>query len=120
MKRFVIPVMFTTLLAAAKPSYFGTYRGTMGEFTLESRGGKAHLDFGVGLPGCSGAIEGDGAIKDNVFTYTTKVEGQEEPCTLTITFSGKSAASVESEHCGYFHGASCEFDGEYKRVKKAK
>ena len=108
------------LLATTTPRYYGTYRGYMGQFTLEAKDGKPHLDFMVGIPGCTGSIEGDGKLEKNAFTYTTPVEGQDDPCTLTITFDG-SKAQVASEHCGYFHGAMCEFDGDdYERVKGAK
>jgi hypothetical protein len=103
--------------APTKKNAFGKYEGRWGEFTLEERaGGKAHLDFSVGLPGCAGAIEGDGVLEGRTFTLVAPVENQENPCRLKITFGKK--ATVETEGCTHFHGASCEFDGDYRRASK--
>jgi hypothetical protein len=110
-------VLTTSGTPAPKPNIFGTYEGYMGELTLAPRAGKIHLEFLIGIPGCTGSIEGDGKLEKNVFTYSVPVEGQDDPCVLTITFDRRNA-TVASEHCSYFHGATCEFDGKYRRTRK--
>ena len=45
------------------------------------------------------------------------VKGQDDPCVLAITFDGRNA-TVVTEHCSYFHGAMCEFNGKYRRTRK--
>ena len=103
--------------APQKESIFGKYEGDWGLFTLEERPqGKAHIDFSIGLPGCAGAIDGDGVVEERKFTLVAPIENQEDPCRLTITFGKK--AVVETERCSSFHGASCDFDGEYEKVVK--
>jgi hypothetical protein len=67
---------------------------------------------------CTGSIEGNGKfIKDSIFM--TKLEqGQENPCEVTIHFSGENnnTASVADVSCGAFSGASCSIGGEVRRI----
>ena len=52
-----------------------------------------------------------------MFEKDTAIFAGENGCKIKIKFN-KNGAEVAEEGCSYYHGAACEFDGNYKKKKK--
>jgi len=65
----------------------------------------------VGTEGCSGFVNARGAAENDIL----KTEALEDKtCVLAIRHT-KAGITVQSEHCESFHGASCDFEGDYRK-----
>ena len=68
----------------------------------------------VGTEGCSGFVDAVGAAADG---DTLKAEAKEddETCILVLRRTKTGVSLEEDANCVYFHGASCEFTGDYRK-----
>jgi hypothetical protein len=66
----------------------------------------------VGTEGCSGLIDARGAAHGDMLKAEAGFEGG--TCVLALRRT-KSGVKVQAENCASFHGASCEFDGDYRK-----
>ncbi len=75
---------------------------------------------------CVGEISGKAKwVSLNLFEYNSNRPSRDSEtkelnyCRLTFVFSGNSLIVRESD-CGDFHGARCNFEGKFTRVKNSK
>ena len=67
------------------------------------------IDFGH----CNGGVRGKASFDTINLAYSVKCEGETDGnCLLTFTFL-KDTLLLNQQHCTEFHGASCQFEGEY-------
>ena len=87
---------------------------------LDDDSGVAAASTSVVIGGCSGTIVGIGKVSGNVLQFKPykKEEGAEE-CVITATFNKKrTKATIEESQCGYYHGASCAWEGQSVNKKR--
>jgi hypothetical protein len=83
------------------------------ELTIKKRGdGRFDVTAVVGTEGCSGLVDARGAADGGIMKAEAEFDGG--TCVLTLRRT-KTGVRVEAENCESFHGASCEFDGDYRR-----
>ena len=83
------------------------------ELTIKKRAdGRFDVTAVVGTQGCSGFIDARGAADGDIMKAEAEFDG--ENCVLTLRRI-KTGVRVEAENCESFHGASCEFDGDYRK-----
>ena len=70
----------------------------------------------VGTEGCSGIVENAVGVADGDML---KAEGKQdnETCVLVLYRRKKGVSLEEAGNCTYFHGASCEFSGDYRKKR---
>ena len=66
----------------------------------------------VGTEGCSGLVDASGAADGDMLKAEAGFDGG--TCVLKLRRT-KTGVSVQAENCDFFHGASCEFDGDYRK-----
>lgn len=66
----------------------------------------------VGTEGCSGLVEARGEASGDALKAKAVFDGG--TCILSIR-RAKSGVPVQTENCEFFHGAACDFDGDYHR-----
>ena len=87
-----------------------TYRQ---QLTIKKRAdGRFDVTAVVGTEGCSGLVEAHGEAGRDALQAKAAFDGG--TCVLSIR-RAKSGVSVQTENCGFFHGAACDFDGDYRR-----
>ena len=74
--------------------------------------GRFRIEADVATPGCAGEVEAFGALQGDMLKATAAFDT--ENCTLTLRRK-KKGVSVEEDHCLPFHGAACEFSGDYRK-----
>jgi hypothetical protein len=83
------------------------------ELTIKKRAdGRFDVTAVVGTKGCSGFIDARGAAEGEMLKAEVEFDGG--TCVLTLRRT-KMGVRVEAENCESFHGASCEFDGDYRK-----
>jgi hypothetical protein len=83
------------------------------ELTIKKRAdGRFDVTAVVGTEGCSGFIDARGAADGYLLKAEAEFDGG--TCVLTLRRT-KTGVRVEAENCESFHGASCEFDGDYRK-----
>lgn len=85
------------------------------ELTIMKRAdGRFNVTAVVGTEGCSGLVENAVGAADGDML---KAEGKQndETCVLVLHRRKKGVSLEEGENCTYFHGASCEFSGDYRK-----
>ena len=83
------------------------------ELTIKKRAdGRFDVTAVVGTEGCSGFIDARGAADGDMLKAEAEFDGG--TCVLTLRRT-KTGVRVEAENCESFHGASCEFDGDYRK-----
>ncbi|WP_144259664.1 hypothetical protein [Methylocystis sp. ATCC 49242] len=75
--------------------------------------GDFRVEAVVGTPDCTGVFDGVGAAGGDALAASQKEDN--ETCTLTIRRTKKGVSVEEDSRCLYFHGASCEFSGDYRK-----
>ncbi len=112
-------------LAAAKaaPAFEGRYVGGAWSkatkqysqsLDIKRRGdGRFSVDAVVGTPDCSGVLEAIGAAEGDALKASEKQDN--ETCALTIRRTKTGVSVEEGDSCLSFHGASCEYRGDYRR-----
>jgi hypothetical protein len=87
-----------------------TYRQ---ELTIKKRAdGRFDVTAVVGTEGCAGLVEARGAAGGDTLKAESKFDGG--TCVLAVRRT-KTGVSVQADNCEFFHGASCEFDGDYRK-----
>jgi len=93
--------------------YVGGDRNYRQELTIKKRAdGRFDVTAVVGTEGCSGLVEARGGAGGDALKATAAFDGG--TCVLTLRHA-KSGVSVHTENCEFFHGAACDFDGDYRR-----
>ena len=83
------------------------------ELTIKKRAdGRFDVTAVVGTEGCSGFIDARGAADGDMLKAEAGFDGG--TCVLTLRRT-RTGVRVEAENCESFHGASCEFDGDYRK-----
>jgi hypothetical protein len=85
------------------------------ELTIIKRAdGRFNVTAVVGTEGCSGLVDNAVGAADGDML---KAEGKQdnETCVLVLHRTKKGVSLEEAENCTYFHGASCEFSGDYRK-----
>ncbi|UMR31581.1 hypothetical protein MJ904_05015 [Massilia sp. MB5] len=87
--------------------------------TLKPEDGYVAAELVVAEPGCSGGIAGVGQVKGNLMTLSQYMANKDESaCVVTMQFDEKgTVVKVSESSCSDFHGASCNFFGEMRRVR---
>jgi hypothetical protein len=107
----------TVALAAAAPAaaFEGSYNGGYAGQTLVAKktGPKTYaLSFSVAIEGCAGGVDLNGKAKGKTLVATIKED--DNLCTITLKKTSRGL-SVTEDGCLYYHGASCDFEGQYTR-----
>ena len=105
------------LTASGAPAFEGRYIAGSKSYVQELRvakqaDGRFKIEADVATPGCAGEVEAIGASQGDVLTGTAAFDT--EKCTLTLRRT-KKGVSVEEDNCLPFHGAACEFSGDYRK-----
>lgn len=88
-----------------------TYRQ---ELTIKKRpDGRFDVSAVVGTEGCSGLVDALGAADGDMLKAEAEIDGG-GTCVLRLRRT-KTGVRVDAANCGSFHGASCEFDGDYRK-----
>jgi hypothetical protein len=74
--------------------------------------GRFDVTADVATKGCTGEFEGAGAADGDTLKAEAKFDN--ETCILLLRRTTKGV-SVEEDHCLPFHGAACEFTGDYRK-----
>jgi hypothetical protein len=83
------------------------------DLTIKKRpDGRFDVSAVVGAEGCSGLVDARGAVEGDVLKAEAGFDGG--TCVLALRRT-KMGVSVQSENCEFFHGASCDFDGDYRK-----
>lgn len=93
--------------------YVGGDRSYRQELTIKKRAdGRFDVTAVVGTEGCSGLVEARGEADRDALQAKAAFDGG--TCVLSLRRAGPGV-SVQTENCGFFHGAACDFDGDYRR-----
>ncbi len=102
---------------AAASTFEGTYVAGSKSYAQELRitkraDGRLDVKAEVGARACTGEVEASGTADGDVL----KAEARDgnETCTLTLRRT-KKGLRVEEDNCSLFHGAACEFSGDYRK-----
>ena len=83
------------------------------ELTIKKRAdGRFDVTAVVGTGDCSGVVDARGATDNDTLKAEAKFDGG--TCVLKLRRTN-TGVSVKAENCDFFHGASCEFDGDYRK-----
>ena len=112
---------FALLLAttASASAFEGTYETDHQSLKIRKEPGtKYEIKIDIGVRGCAGGIVAPATVKDGKLVSTRgHTPGdlmQTEACRLTVAKT-KKGVRVDEDGCRYFHGAACEFSGDYVR-----
>ena len=87
-----------------------TYRQ---ELTIKKRAdGRFDVTAVVGTEGCSGSVDARGAADGDRLKAEAEFDGG--TCVLKLRRT-KTGVSIQANNCDFFHGASCDFDGDYRK-----
>jgi hypothetical protein len=113
------PVLFgaATLAAHGAFAFEGHYvagdRAYRQELTIKKRAdGRFDVSAVVGTEGCTGLVDARGAVEGDALKAEAGFEGG--TCVLAVRRT-KTGVSVHTRNCQFFHGASCDFDGDYRK-----
>ncbi|WP_424361027.1 hypothetical protein [Methylocystis parvus] len=99
--------------AAFAGRYVGGDRHYSQELTITKRkDGSFDIDALVGTPGCTGSMDARGAADGDLLKAQAKSEGSSCVFEIRRTLKG---VRVDADACMDFHGASCEFTGDYRK-----
>lgn len=98
-----------TSALAFEGAYTGVYDGQSLKISKNSAN-RYSLSFEVSVPGCLGDVKLKGKAKGKSLIAVIKED--DNICTFTVTRTS-SGVRVKEDNCFYYHGASCEFQGEY-------
>ena len=97
--------------ALADDIWTGTYVREGGTITI----GNGTASMEVGQPGCLGDIEG--TLGQNAAGAWFLLGSMEPQCVLSLEQDDPSSVKVRQfENCSFYHGAACQFEGEYRRT----
>jgi hypothetical protein len=83
------------------------------ELTVKKRAdGRFDVTAVVGTEGCSGLVDARGAAEGETLKAEAEFDGG--TCDLMLRRT-RTGVRVQEENCESFHGASCEFDGDYRK-----
>ena len=117
------PIVFGAAFLAAYGAFAFEGRYVAGDkayrqkLTIAKRAdGRFSVTAVVGTEGCSGIVDNAVGVADG---DTMKAEGKGDggTCVLIIHRAKKGVALEEDEGCLAFHGASCEFSGDYRKQR---
>lgn len=94
----------------------GIWKGELGgdgEMIVENTPKGISVGLKVNSGPCSGEVNGIATGNGNTLALKTNQDGQE--CVLNIEFK-ENSAEIDEVSCSAFHGQSCGFTGELKRV----
>ena len=87
-----------------------TYRQNL---TVKKRaGGGFDVAAAVGTGGCAGEVEAQGVADGDTLKAEARFDGG--ICVLSLR-RRKAGVSLTADNCTFFHGASCDFDGDYRK-----
>jgi hypothetical protein len=93
-----------------------TYRQ---ELTIKKRAdGRFDVSAVVGTEGCSGLVDAQGVEDGDVLKAEAEIDGG-GTCVLWLRRT-KMGVRVDAVNCEFFHGASCEFEGDYRKTGAAR
>ncbi|WP_442755576.1 hypothetical protein ACNHKD_02600 [Methylocystis sp. JAN1] len=99
--------------AAFEGRYVAGSKGYAQDLVVAKRAdGRFDVKADVATRGCAGEFEGAGALQGDALVAEAKFEN--EICALTLRRT-KKGVSVMEDHCLSFHGAACEFSGDYRK-----
>jgi hypothetical protein len=107
------------LAAGAAAAFEGRYVAGSKAYSQELRitkraDGRFGVTADVATRGCAGEVEAVGAGDGDTLKAEAKFDN--ETCALTLRRTRKGV-SVEEDHCLPFHGAACEFSGDYRKKR---
>jgi hypothetical protein len=83
------------------------------DLTIKKRAdGRFDVTAVVGTEGCTGLVDARGAADGDMLKAEAEFDGG--ICVLKLRRT-KTGVGVQAENCEFFHGASCEFDGDYRK-----
>ncbi len=121
---FVLTLVSTITAQNRSGTYYRSDENGRGDITFREvkRGKTKVLNFEVFVAGattgtCIGDMKGKAKwIDTNVAEYENSPEDPENPiCRLTFIFSKNRVLVREEDSCKFYHGASCQFEGTYKK-----
>jgi hypothetical protein len=112
-------IVFSAALLAAHSAFAFEGRYVAGDKTYRQElairkraDGRFDVTAVVGTKGCTGSVDARGTADGEMLKAEAKFDGG--TCVLALRRT-KAGVSVQAENCDFFHGASCEFDGDYLR-----
>jgi hypothetical protein len=120
--RTAILLLLTLGVLDPSPSlaFEGRYRaGSQGyrqDLTIKRRDADSYnVELGVGTEGCSGYLDGIGRVEGATLVVRSPPPADpDDKCVVAISRKGVKL-DVTEDNCNYWHGASCEFSGIYKK-----
>ncbi len=119
LKSTISTLLFSAaLLGAQNASAFeGRYvagdRAYQQDLTIKKRAhGRFDITAVVGTAGCTGSVDAHGAEHGDLIRAQAAFDGG--TCVLELRRT-KKGVSARAENCEFFHGASCDFDGDYRK-----
>ncbi len=110
---FVAALLAASSAAAFEGRYAaGSKRYAQSLVVAKRADGRFDVTANVATRGCAGEFEGVGARDGDVLRAEAKFES--ETCALTLRRTKKGVSALE-DHCLPFHGAACEFSGDYRK-----
>lgn len=99
-------------------SYVGGERNYVQDLTITKRkDGGFDIKVGVGTPGCTGSMDARGVAEGDLLKARARSgDGDEGSCVFEVRRTEKGVR-VEADACGYFHGAACDFNGDYREKR---
>ncbi|HEX2888502.1 hypothetical protein [Vineibacter terrae] len=89
---------------------------------LDGESGDVAWDSSIGTRGCGGGASGVGLIVHGKLQLKPyKPPPEAGSCVITVTFDdirrqgGPQSATLQEQGCGYYHGASCAWEGVVRR-----
>jgi len=106
----VAAFVLTTLLPAH--AFEGRYRTLGGSMTIRPAGaGVLKVDIEIGSRSCVGVISARGRPQGD--RLVAEAKEYDDICRLDIRRRGRALTITESGSCAHFHGANCNYSGDY-------
>jgi hypothetical protein len=95
--------------------YVGGDRTYLQELTIKkSADGGFDVSAFVGKKGCAGSVDASGSAEGDTLKAEAENEVHGGTCVLTLRRT-KTGLRVQEDNCIEFHGASCDFEGVYRK-----
>ncbi len=120
MKKLKIVLLIATLLPVQQAYSFnviGEWLDKNSHLIVTAKGNAYYAKLVTTVDVCSGDVEGDAVLTGSVLKITPKDPDNDSICTINIKFSGEKASIEEVDDCGFYHGASCYFQGNLRKRK---
>jgi hypothetical protein len=109
----LVAALFPSGASAFEGRYLAGSKSYSQEIEIKKSGdGSYNVEASVATRACAGEFNGAGPVTGDILRATAELE--KDRCTLILRRT-KTGVSVEEENCLPFHGAACDFTGDYRK-----